>query len=134
MPRENPVRLFVRAPLPSTSAAAGISSSPALPGAAGTPARGGLMLTPGTGARPLPSGGRLGGEPRPLEEPEGEPSFAAGGGRALSDAEVEALLPRLTRQDYYTEPSMAEVRALNYVRGNSSEQRRARGGHGRPPQ
>ncbi len=118
VPRENPRRLFVRDPLPSTEAAGTSSASPALgatpgrPSALRTPASG-LRITPGrragegsAGAAAAAGGSENGGYD--LAENGFGPS---GGGPSggLSDAQLASLLPTLKQPDYYTEPSLQQV-------------------------
>ncbi|KAL4425557.1 hypothetical protein ABPG75_009573 [Micractinium tetrahymenae] len=125
VPRENPRRLFVRDPLPSTQAAGTSSASPAL---GATPGKPGALRTPGSGLRitPGPSrrSGGAGGSAGRAGEADGENGgyalmaengFGPAGGGAdgeLSDAQLASLLPSLKQPDYYTEPSLQQLAAI----------------------
>lgn len=119
VPRDNPRRLFVRDPLPSTGAAGTSTASPALgatPGALRTPASG-LRITPGTGRRDSSadragaSGGGENGGYAVLAENGFGPSGGSAGGE-LSDAQLASLLPSLKQPEYYTEPSLQQVSGM----------------------
>ncbi|PRW58789.1 nuclear pore complex NUP98A isoform X1 isoform B [Chlorella sorokiniana] len=122
VPRENPRRLFVRDPLPSTEGAATISASPAgaLGGTPGrpplrTPGSGsGLRITPGRrgdGGAAEAAGASGSGDFVLAENGFGPaPSGSADG--ELSDGQLAALLPSLKQPDYYTEPSLQQLAAM----------------------
>jgi hypothetical protein len=117
VPRENPRRLFVRDALPSTEAATTTAASPAL---GGTPGGLAALRTPGASLRITPgrrgddgAGGSGGGGDHDGGFALAENGFRRGGGSdggVLSDAQLSALLPTLKQPDYYTEPSLAQVR------------------------
>lgn len=116
VPRDNPRKLFIREPLPSTEAAGGVSVSPAAGGngANGTPAR--SLRTPGSGLKlspgmRRPSNDMVNGSGEGLGRLRHE-NGAGASGQGISDAQVSALLPSLRRQDYYTEPSLVQLAAM----------------------
>ncbi|PSC76893.1 nuclear pore complex NUP98A isoform B [Micractinium conductrix] len=128
VPRENPRRLFVRDPLPSTEGAGTSTASPAMgagAGAGATPGRPPLR-TPGSGLRITPGGRRADGLAAAGANGSAggavdggfvlaENGFGpAGGGAdgALSDAQLSAMLPSLKQPDYYTEPSLQQLAAM----------------------
>ncbi|KAL4426686.1 hypothetical protein ABPG77_004742 [Micractinium sp. CCAP 211/92] len=121
VPRENPRRLFVRDPLPSTEAAGTSSASPALgatpgrPSALRTPASG-LRITPGRRAGEGSAGAAAaaGGSENGVYDLAENGFGPSGGGPSggLSDAQLASLLPTLRQPDYYTEPSLQQLAAM----------------------
>jgi hypothetical protein len=104
VPRDDPRRLFIRGPLPSTEAAAGVSVSPASAGA--TPLRAAPTAAAAQQQRARADGSA---SPEGADGPHGHGHRHGDG--TPSDAEVSAMLPRLARPDYYTEPSLAQLAA-----------------------
>lgn len=112
VPRDNPRKLFIREPLPSTEANGGFSVSPAslATRTAITPGRNGgsgSMLTPGSSGDGRQHMMNLLRTTPPEDTAKGRHHH-----HPMSDTELSSILPVLCRPEYYTEPSLTQLAAM----------------------
>lgn len=132
IPRDDPKKLFIRDSLPSTESSGHVSPSPSRVsnGRVDGVEKGTTPATPGggstskstrvTGERRFSSAAKSGekirftqtGSPGGFADTMNGPPVSKVNVDRISDAEVSALLPKLSKTDYYVEPSLTQLAAM----------------------